>query len=316
MALSPRGQPAAVGVRQPYERISPQVRAWVEDQLEAPIGLATTQVGGMSPGSAARLRTVDGRHAFVKAVGVDANPMTPELFRHEIEILSRLPPAPYRPRVLGSYDDGVWVALLLEDIDGCHPDLADPVESEAVWSMVATQSRELTPPPAGLTVATLADNARRWAEGWATMATDPARALPSWVSARIDELSARIDSLPGRLPADSLCHWDVRDDNLLLRPDGSPVIVDWGMSRLGPAWADLVLLSVAWAEQPELDGRLDEIDADPDTVTDLLLGLGGWLALRSSQEPPPGLPTLPAFQQREARRVLTLARRRLRKEHA
>ena len=162
MAVRPV-QPSAVGLRQPYAETPPRVRTWVEQQLGSPVAVAVTQPGGMSPGCAARLRTVDDRTAFVKAVGTTVNPRTPELFRHEIDVLSTLPPGRYRPRYLGSDDDGDWVALLLEDVDGRHPDLEDRAQAEAVWSTVATQSRELTPPPAGLVIDTLADNARRWA---------------------------------------------------------------------------------------------------------------------------------------------------------
>jgi len=314
MAVRSTSQPSATGVRLAYERIPERVRAWVEHQLGSPITSADTQSGGMSPGCAARLRTADGRTAFVKAVGTDLNPQTPGLFRHEIRVLSRLGPADYRPRVLGHHDDGDWVALLLEDVDGRHPDLDDPAQADAVWSTVQAQATELTPQPAGLAIRTLADNARRWADGWATMAAEPTRFLPDWAAGRADELHERATRLVERLPVESLCHWDVRNDNLLIRADGTVVIVDWGMSRLGPRWADLFLLSLAWADRPEFDARAVMLDADPATVTDVLIGLGGWLAYRSTHDPLPGLPTMPAFQRREGRRILSAARRRLDKE--
>ncbi|HYJ67502.1 MAG TPA: aminoglycoside phosphotransferase family protein [Nocardioidaceae bacterium] len=302
--------PSAAGVHQSYDVIPNRVRAWVDKQLDAPVHTAMTQAGGMSPGCAARLRTADGRGAFVKAVGSVLNPRTPELFRHEITVLSHLAPAPYRPDVLATYDDGDWVALLLADVDGRHPDLSDPVEADAVWTTVAAQSRELTPPPAGLAVDTLADGIRVWAGGWTTMADDPAP-LPPWAQSRVGEFIERLTTLPDRMPTESLCHWDVRDDNLLLRADGTVAIVDWGMARFGPAWADLFMLCLAWVDQPEFDLRVADVGADTVTVTDLLLAIGGWLALRSTQPAPPGLPTLPEFQRRESRRILTGAHRRL-----
>jgi hypothetical protein len=172
--MSAGAVPSAAGVHQPYDRIPDRVRAWVDEQLDARVLMATTQAGGMSPGCAARLRADDGQTAFVKAVGTALNARTPSLFRHEIAILSQLAPAPYRPDVLATYDDGDWVALLLEDVDGRHPDLSDPVEAEAVWTTVAEQSRELTPPPDGLTLDMLADDVRVWAGGWETMTDDPA----------------------------------------------------------------------------------------------------------------------------------------------
>ena len=39
----------------------------------------------MSPGCATRLVCADGTRAFVKAVGAELNPNTPELFRREID---------------------------------------------------------------------------------------------------------------------------------------------------------------------------------------------------------------------------------------
>lgn len=314
MAVRSTSPPWAAGVRLAYQQIPDRVRAWVEQQLGSPVATAVTQQGGMSPGCAARLRTADEQTAFVKAAGADLNPQTPELFRHEIQVLSSLQSAAYRPQVVGHHDDGDWVALLLEDVDGHYPDLDDPAQADAVWSTVATQSTALTPPPAGLAITTLADNARRWAGGWATMTADPARFLPEWAVAQADELAERAMALAARLPVESLCHWDVRNDNLLIRPDGTVVIFDWGMSRLGPRWADLLLLSLTWADRPEFDARAATLDADPATVTDLLIGLGGWLAFRSTRDAPPGIPTMPAFQRREARRVLSAARRRLDKE--
>jgi aminoglycoside phosphotransferase len=308
--MSTGAGPSAAGVHQPYDEIPSRVRAWVDEQLDAPVHTATTQAGGMSPGCATRLRTVDGRSAFVKAVGSVLNPRTPDLFRHEITVLSHLAPAPYRPDVLATYDDGDWVALLLEDIDGRHPDINDPVEADAVWTTVAGQARELTPPPNGVAADTLADGVRVCADGWTTM-TDAPGPLPPWARSRVDELTERLTTLPDRMPTESLCHWDVRDDNLLLRRDRTVAIVDWGMARLGPAWADLFMLCIAWADQPEFDIRVARLDADSDTVTDLLLAIGGWLALRSGQPAPPGLPTLPDFQRRESHRILTGARRRL-----
>lgn len=302
--------PRAVGVRLPYELTPPSLRWWVEVELGAAVVEARTQVGGMSPGCAARLRLSDGRRAFVKAVGDDLNTETPRLFRHEIEVLAHLGPAPYRPGVLATYDDGAWVGLLLEDIDGRHPDLSTEGDTDGVWATVARQARELTPPPHGLRVLTLADSVERWADSWDRIVTGTA-CLPSWAGERVDALRARVTGLPDRLPVEALCHWDIRDDNLLVRVDGSVMVVDWGMSRLGPRWGDLFALCLEWVETPEFDRRMALTGADAATVTDLLLGLGGHGAFRATEPTPPGLPTLRVFQRREADRFLAGARRRL-----
>jgi len=304
-------QPRAVGIRLPYEQTPPAVRRWVETELGAPVVESRTSLGGMSPGCEARLRLADGRRAFVKAVGADLNPVTPTLFRHEIEVLDHLDPAPYRPGVVATYDDGSWVALLLEDIEGRHPDLSSASVADAVWRTVAAQTEELTPPPRGLRVLRLSESVMRWCESWSGLAAHPGRCLPDWATQDFDRLRDLVTRLPDRLPVETLCHWDVRDDNLLVRADGSVLIFDWGMARLGPRWADLFALCLEWAETPDFDQRIARTAADPVTVTDLLLGLGGHLAFGATQPAPPGLPTLPAFRRREAARFLAGAWRRL-----
>ncbi len=110
--------PRAVGVRAPWVAMPDHVRAWVADTLGSPVVEAPDQVGGMSPGCATRLVCEDGTRAFVKAVGVELNPMTPILFRREITVLSLIGSHELWADLLASYDDGDWVAVLLEDVEG------------------------------------------------------------------------------------------------------------------------------------------------------------------------------------------------------
>ena len=115
-------------------------------------------------------------------------------------------------------------------------------------------------------------------------------------------------------------HLDIRDDNLLLRGDGSAVIVDWGMSRPGPSWVDQVLLAAHRVDRADFDAQVAGLsaygvsasrgDALQDDVTDLLLALGGSLAALRDR-PMPGLPAIDAFRRREQARLLEGARRRL-----
>ena len=155
--------PRAAGERSAYADLPTGVTAWVEDSMRSRVVDVHPQSGGFSAGPAVRLRFDDGTRAFLKAVGDDVNPDTPDLFRHEAAVLSALPRAPYRAGLLASYDDGHWVALLLEDVDGRHPDLDDERELDAVRRAVVAQSRELTPDPLALPVPDLAAGAARWA---------------------------------------------------------------------------------------------------------------------------------------------------------
>ena len=70
---------------------------------------ALAQAGGFSPGTADRVRTADGRRAFVKAVSRTINAHSVELHRREIHVTGNLPEGVAVPRLRGSYDDGEWV---------------------------------------------------------------------------------------------------------------------------------------------------------------------------------------------------------------
>ena len=311
--------PRAVGERLELDRLPARVRSWLEWELGGRVVSATTQVGGMSPGPAARIVLDTGERYFVKAVGTELNRHTPRLFRHELAVLRALPRADYRASLVASYDDGDWVAMVLDDVDGRHPDLADPGALAAARDAVRAQSRELTPDPVRVEGETLAGSVRRWHARIAATGTDERTLLPSWWQEHEPELLARIATLPDRLPPESWCHFDVRDDNLLQRPDGSVVVVDWGMSRSGPPWADEVFLDLHDVALPVFDARVAALprygvasdDGRESAVTDLLLALGTTLALSAHGPSPAGLPRLMSFRRAESGRMLAGAARRL-----
>jgi Phosphotransferase enzyme family len=313
--------PRAAGVRLSYELLPAAVRSWAEELLGAPVVRARTQVGGMSPGCAVRLTAADGTAAFLKAVSSGQNPDTPTLFRHEITVQRVLPRVTYRPAMIASYDDGDWVGMLLEDVEGRYPDFSgvgatSAADTIAVWSTVRRQARDLTPAPAGLSITTAAQTAQRWAERWRIVAADPQRYLPGWAAAQAGLLlNDHVLPLPASLAGASLCHWDVRNDNLLIRPGGEVVIFDWGMARIGPAWADEFVLSLEWAGTPAIDDYFAQITRDHGVsarmLTDMLIGLVGSLAWRAGQPPQPGLPNMAGFADDLAGLLLAVIRRRL-----
>jgi hypothetical protein len=103
-----------------------QIPARVRAGIEAIIGggavvTAVSQSGGFSPGTADRVVTAEGRRAFVKAVSTIQNEQSPSLHRAEANVVGQLPPNSYVPALLGVYDDGIWVALVFEDLDGHTP---------------------------------------------------------------------------------------------------------------------------------------------------------------------------------------------------
>lgn len=305
----------AVGVRADYRDTPAAVREWVEREVGAPVLHAVTQPGGMSPGCAARLGLADGSRAFVKAVGSSLNPITPDLFRAEIAVLGGLRPVEWRATIRASYDDGDWVAMILDDVDGRHPNWADPDDVIRVLAAVEHQTRELTPAPRGLEVTPAADQAIRWGATLRDATPEELKALPDWLDPEAKAPRELLNQLPRWLSGDTLCHWDVRNDNLLIRPGGSVVIVDWGMARRGPAWADPAVFALEWAETQRFDEMmaasscLEGVPAD--ALTAFLLGIGIHLTIMGTRPPPPGLPTLPTFRRIEGARILEGARRRL-----
>src|SRR4051812_6459573 len=106
--------PVAGGVRVPYDELPVAVHAWAERLLGSPVAEAITQAGGFSPGCAARLVGANGERIFIKAVSSHANAESPIMYRREARTTAALPPDAPAPRLRATYDDGTWVALLLD----------------------------------------------------------------------------------------------------------------------------------------------------------------------------------------------------------
>src|SRR6476646_477055 len=120
----------------------------MERALGSVVVSAATQQGGFSPDVAARLVTASGRRAFVKAVGPSLNPKTPSLFRPEITAVQAIGPLPSAPALYDVYDDGDWVGLLFEDIEGrlpAHP--WEQADADRVLDAVAELTEALDPSP-------------------------------------------------------------------------------------------------------------------------------------------------------------------------
>jgi aminoglycoside phosphotransferase (APT) family kinase protein len=240
---------------------------------------------------------------FVKAAGSDPNPQTPALHRAEAQITAALPPTVPSPRLLWSYDQAGWVALAFEDIQGTLPTLPwQPGELQRVLDAVATRLGEAF-------------------SGWRRLAAaaehghDDLTGLDPWARRHLDRLVALEQIWPAAAAGDTLLHLDLRADNLLLTPT-RVVVVDWPWAGIGAAWVDLLLLlpsvAVQGGPQPELLFGRHAVGrgVDPEAVAAVLAALAGYLVRESRQPPPPGLPTLRAFQQDHSRPALAWLRQR------
>jgi hypothetical protein len=303
------------GVRTPYAVMPDAVRRWVDERLGASVETVIARTGGMSPAVAATVITSTGARAFVKAVSADINPDTPEHFRHEIRVLSTIGPGAHRADLLAHYDDGHWVALLLEDIDGTHPDWEDPAQVDQVFAAVTTQAAELTPIPPSLDIPRVSGTMDKHQQLLVDPPDELFRTLPAWARTAYPELMELVQADGRPVDGETLCHHDVRHDNLLIRRSvGRVVTVDWGMSRHGPWWGDVFVLALEWAELDLFDDLLERAglsDADQHDATRLLASIGCYLVLTSGLPAPRALPQLPRFRRELGTRCLVGVRRRL-----
>jgi aminoglycoside phosphotransferase (APT) family kinase protein len=320
-ASGPRGRtgPPATGERLAWADAPAWLRAEVAARLGGEVAEAVTQPGGFSPGLAARLRLADGRRAFVKAVGPEPNPDSPGIHRDEARTMTALPRSAPAPRLLWSLDRHGWVALAFEDVDGAPPALPwRPGELGRVLAMVADLAAALTPAPPGFSP--IAERLEDIFHGWRGLAGaraaggDPA-GLDPWAARHLDRLADLEAGWPAATEGRTLLHADLRADNLLLTPT-RVVAVDWPYACVGAAWVDLLLLLPSVTMQggpdpePTFAAHPVAAGADPPAVTTALAAWAGFLVAGSRLPPPPGLPTLRAFQLGQGVVALDWLRRR------
>ena len=309
------GVVAASGVRINWMQIPPRVRAGIEGIIGGgAVVTAVSQPGGFSPGTADRVVTADGRRAFVKAVSSMQNARSPSLHRAEAQVVGQLPSNSYVPALLGVYDDGAWVGLVFEDVDGHTPALPwNPAELEAAMTALQQMAKEFTPSPVPHLASVTSFYATVFA-GWERIRAEPPADLDPWARHHLDDLCRLAARGLASLAGDSLLHTDIRADNLLIRTDGTVAVVDWPWACTGAAWFDQLLLCV----NVDLYGGYDSENlvrhyletVNRDDITAALAGLCGYFTDVTRQPPDPGLPTVRAFQRAHARSTLSWLRRR------
>ncbi|GLW22287.1 hypothetical protein Mame01_23300 [Microbispora amethystogenes] len=310
--------PPAEGVRIPWSAVPEDLRLAVEGHLGDRVAEAVTQPGGFSPGVAARLRLAGGGRAFVKAVGPQPNLDSPAFHRAEARVAAALPAGVPAPRLLASFDRDGWVVLLFEDVEGRLPAQPwVPDELALVLDALARMAEALTPAP--IEVPAAAEKLDDEFRGWRRLAADgadPAAVLGPWAVRHLPRLAELEERWGQAAEGDCLAHADLRADNLLLTADGRVLVVDWPHACLAAPWFDLLgmLPSVTMQGGPPpaqiFDGHPAARNADPGAVTAVLAAMTGYFLQRGLLPPPPGLPTLRAFQLAQGRVALAWLRQR------
>jgi hypothetical protein len=247
---APRGS----GRRLAWQQVPAHVRGAVEAALCATVVEAVTQEGGFSPGAAARLRLANGRSAFVKALGVDVHRPSVGLYRREAASMPHLPAGLPVPRLLDVYDDGEWVALVYEEVNGRHPAIPwRPDELERVAGAMADLAAALQSSPWPGAPA-FADVHGAFLGAWRELGHHPD--VAPWLRQRLDRLAEQEVDLAEPVRGDALLHTDIRSDNLLLTPDGGVVFLDWAWTCNGAPWLDLVLFALTVNMEGGADAEL------------------------------------------------------------
>jgi Ser/Thr protein kinase RdoA (MazF antagonist) len=232
------------------------VRRAVEAILGAAVVEAYTQTGGFSPGAAARLRLANGGAAFVKALGVDLHRYSVGLYRMEAATMPHLPAGLPVPHLLDVYDDGEWVALVYEEVDGRHPSIPWRQDELArVAGALADLGTALQPSPWPEAPAFAQANAP-FMGAWAELAAAPPPDLDPWLRRQLEQLAADGSEITRLVGGNALLHNDIRSDNLLLTPDGGVVVLDWGSTCNGAPWLDLVMFAMTVTADGGADAEL------------------------------------------------------------
>jgi aminoglycoside phosphotransferase (APT) family kinase protein len=287
-------------VRVHWDDLPPEVRAAFERRLGASVVEAVTQRGGFSPGLAARLRLSDRRRVFLKAVSESANPDSHHIHRREGRIVAALPSSAPVPRFLWSHDEGGWVALCFEDVDGRPP--AEPWtegDLQLVVGALREMSAALTPSPIAVEE-TAGEAFARGINGWQTAIDRGEDRLDRWCMDNLGRLADLEARAPDAAAGDTLLHFDLRADNLLLAGD-RVYVVDWPWARRGAAFVDWLAMapSVAMQGGPAPEDFMRRFAIQGVSTGDfnaVLCSLAGYFVVHALDPPPPGLPTVRAFQ--------------------
>ena len=268
--------------------------------------LAISRVeGGYTPALRV-LCTTPTRRVFVK---VGATPLTNQFLRREIRMYKSLR-GEFMAELVAAEDDPQTSILIIEDLSGCHwPPPWTTARIDAALGQIAAVHRT----PAA--VETFAQANEAWLSGgtqsssWQTVAADPTPLLAlgiadaAWLDIVLPVLITA--ELGCSTTGDSLCHWDLRSDNLCFAGDRA-LLIDWNFACLSNPRLDLGgwLPSLAWE-----GGPLPEVLL-PD-APEVAAWVAGFFAARAGLAPIPDAPRVRRVQWEQLQTALPWAQRAL-----
>lgn len=301
--------PPASGIRQQWADIPQKIRDRIEGHLGTTVVNTESQSGGFSPGVAARIYTADNQCLFLKAIGTELNPHSVIFHRQEAKINAAFPENLFAPKLLWSYDDADdtgWFVMLFDNIEGSNPQTPwQEDELQRVMQAMRQLSETLTPSPiASDIISSTSDHFSKQIHGWQQLRASDSTTieqLDNWSKRHLDRLCDLEKKAPQAVAGNTLVHFDIRADNIVMSDDGV-WFIDWPHASIGAAWLDVVLFAPSVAMQGGLlpqaliQDSPSLTEADPDEVTAAIVSMAGMFTYMALLPAPPGLPTLREFQ--------------------
>ncbi|MFC0673702.1 aminoglycoside phosphotransferase family protein [Brachybacterium hainanense] len=298
------------------------VRGRIEHRLGGEVAWTVPCSGGFSPSTAEVVGADNGRRLFVKAVRAEDNPASVTMNRREAATLARIPSAAPVPAYVDAFEDGDWFVLVTEVGAGATPSLPwDVQDLEHVLEALDVLRSEATPCPVpGL--GTASESLAHDFHGFARVDADPPAGLDPWLAEHLPQLVEAERRAIAAVDGETLCHLDLRSDNLLIAPGGGVSVIDWAHACRGAAWLDALLLLGTVDDRDGalgVSGRIDELmdhhGVPRSVATDVLTAFLGFFVDGARRPDPPQVPGLAAHRARYAGWLVPLLRLR-RYEHA
>jgi aminoglycoside phosphotransferase (APT) family kinase protein len=275
--------------------LPPHIRTAVEERLGVPVIEAVNQPAGFTPGVACVLTGSDGRRVFVKAAAGVAQRAFAQAYLAEARILAALPVRVPAPALLWTIEDD-WVVLGIEYVEGRSPQRPwSPSDLDRCLDALEALDLGWAGAPDGLMLRPIAEEFAGFPAAWDAVRRDEPGLAHHDEAA---ELAARMASVVG---GTTLVHTDLRDDNLLIGPDGHVWLCDWNWPALGAAWIDTVCLLIpAHGDGIDADAVLAERrltrDVPAEDIDSFLALVAGYYFAQSAQAVPSSSPWLRAHQ--------------------
>ncbi|WP_424217797.1 phosphotransferase family protein (plasmid) [Streptomyces sp. BI20] len=301
--------PAVTSLRPAWDDLPQAVRDAITDHAGAPVAGATTQTAGFSNGLAVRLVLADGRRLFVKGTPTD-HVLHPR-YAEEAAIGSVLTGRAPVPDLLRTWEVGGWLLMVIEDVDGRHPDIRpDPdgpgTDTLLLLDLLAVLPRAVTPSPLP-DAPDFVDVVGEEFHGWARLRKDRVDIDP-WAARHLDALAGIEREWTKWAQGTTLVHADLRPDNILLTPTRSYVL-DWAYLHQGAPWIDPAVLFPhllrAGHTAPAAEALMNEHvptwrETPPEVLTSFAAAFTGYWERACRLPAPPGVPYLRPFQKEMA----------------